>query len=59
MILPKEDDPLMLGAGLVSVYEENIYLLLLRFQGCCKVTAENGPEKRLIVNGKMSCFFLI
>jgi hypothetical protein len=47
------------GVDLVSGHEENIYLLLPRFQGSCKVTAENGSEKRLIVNGEMPCFFLI
>jgi hypothetical protein len=36
-----------------------IYLLLPRFQGRCKVTAENGSEKRLIENGEMPCFSLL
>jgi hypothetical protein len=58
-----EDGPskecLLLGVDLVSGHEENINLLLPRFQGSCKVIAENGSEKRLIVNGEMPCFFLI
>jgi hypothetical protein len=57
MVLPKEG--LLLEVDLVSGHEENIYLLLPRFQGGFKVTAEDGSEKRLIVNGEVSCFFLI
>jgi hypothetical protein len=56
MVLPKED--LLLGVDLVSSPEENIYLLP-RFQGVNKVSAEDGSENRLIVNGEMPCFFLI
>jgi hypothetical protein len=55
MVHPKEG--LLLGVDLVSGLEENIYLLLPRFQGCCKVTAENGSEKRFIENGEMQYFF--
>jgi hypothetical protein len=55
MVLPKEG--LLLGVDFVWDHEENIYLLLPRFQGGCKVTAENSSENRLIVNGEMLCFF--
>jgi hypothetical protein len=48
-----------LGVDLVSGHEENIYLILPRFQGGYKVTAENGSEKRLIENGEVPCFFLL
>jgi hypothetical protein len=57
MIHPKEG--LLLGVDLASGHEENIYLLLPRFQGYCKVSAENGTEKRLIENGEVPCFFLL
>jgi hypothetical protein len=56
MVLLKEG--LLLGVDLVSCHEENIYLLLPRFQEGCKVTPEDGSENRLIVNGDMPCFFL-
>jgi hypothetical protein len=35
MVLPKEG--ILLGIDLVSDHEENLYLLLPRFQGGCKV----------------------
>jgi hypothetical protein len=57
MVLPKES--LLLGVDFVLSHEENIYLLLPRFQGGCKVTAKNGSENRLIVNGEMPCFFMM
>jgi hypothetical protein len=50
---------LLLGEDLFSGHEENIYLLLPKFQGGCKVSTENGSEKRLIENGELPCFFLL
>jgi hypothetical protein len=57
MVLPKEG--LLLGVDLVLGHEENIDLLLPRFQGGNKVIAEDGSGNRLIVNEEMPCFFLI
>jgi hypothetical protein len=57
MVVPKEG--LLLGVDLISGHEENICLLLPRFQWSCMVTAKNGSENKLIVNGEMPCFFLI
>jgi hypothetical protein len=48
-----------LEIDLDSGHEENTCLLLPRFQGGCKVTAEEGSENRLIQNGRchiFSCF---
>jgi hypothetical protein len=44
MVHPKEG--LLLGEDLDSSHEENIYILLPRFQGGSKVTAENDSEKK-------------
>jgi hypothetical protein len=54
MVHPKED--LFLGLDLASGHEENIYLLDPRFQGGCKVSAEDGSENRLIQNGRCHIF---
>jgi hypothetical protein len=54
MIHPKEG--LLLQVDLASGHEENIYLLLPRFQGGCKVTAEDDSENRLIQNGRCHIF---